>query len=168
MKKYLLATAFILIYISSKAQIPNKMNDLEDRAALKAVVDNFSMLADTKDVHAQVQLFTENATSETFVGGASVSKLTGRKQLEETFGKFLANFETVYHFNGQQAITITGDKASGTSYCLVTLIGTENGRKMKTTIGVIYKDEFVRENNQWLIGKRIANFDWQEKREMGQ
>lgn len=168
MKKYFLVLAFTLIYFSSKAQTPKNMKDLEDRAALKAVVDNFSILADTKDVHAQVQLFTENATSETFVGGASVSKLTGRKQLEETFGRFLANFETVYHFNGQQAVTIIGDKALGTSYCLVTLIGTENGKKMKTTIGVIYKDEFVRENDHWLIAKRIANFDWQEKREMGQ
>ncbi len=41
-------------------------------------------------------------------------------------------------------------------------------KKMKTTIGVIYQDEFVRENNHWLIAKRIANFDWQEKRELGQ
>jgi len=44
-----------------------------------------------------------------------------------------------------------------------TLIGDENGKKMKTTIGVIYQDEFVRENNHWLIAKRKANFNWQEK-----
>jgi len=43
------------------------------------------------------------------------------------------------------------------------LIGDENGKKMKTTIGVIYQDEFVRENNHWLIAERKANFNWQEK-----
>jgi hypothetical protein len=76
------------------------------------------------------------------------------------FGAFLANFETVYHFNGQQTVTLDGDRASGTSYCLVTLIGDEDGRRMQTTIGVIYNDE----NGRWLIpgagrcstGKRSA------------
>ncbi|MCE7072173.1 nuclear transport factor 2 family protein [Dyadobacter sp. CY327] len=143
-------------------------NELKDRAALKELVDTFSNLADTKEVHAQVQLFTPNATSETFVNGASVSKLTGRDELEKAFGAFLANFETVYHFNGQQIFSLNGAKASGTSYCMVTLIANENGRKMKTTIGVIYQDEFVRENNHWLIAKRKANFNWQEKQPLGQ
>jgi len=39
----------------------------------------------------------------------------------------------------------------------------EMERKIKTTIGVIYQDEFVRENNHWLIAKRKANFNWQVK-----
>lgn len=144
------------------------MQELSDRVALKELVDIFSILADKKDVHAQVQLFTENATSETIINGASVSKLNGRKELEDAFGNFLKNFETVYHFNGQQTVTVTGDKASGTSYCMVTLIGIENGKKMKTSIGVIYQDEFVRINDHWLIAKRKANFDWQEKSPFGQ
>ncbi|HJT72705.1 MAG TPA: nuclear transport factor 2 family protein, partial [Chitinophaga sp.] len=118
-----------------------------------------SILADKKDVHAQVQLFAENAISETFAGGTSILKLKGRREMEEAFGGFLKDFETVYHFNGQQAVTVNGDTATGTSYCLVTLIGTENGKKMKTTIGVIYQDDFIRENNGWLIAKRIGNFE---------
>jgi hypothetical protein len=61
-------------------------------------------------------------------------------------------------------VTINGDHATGTSYCLVTLIGFENNKKVKTTIGVIYHDEFVRENNRWLIAKRTGDFEWQEKR----
>ncbi|SFE60053.1 SnoaL-like domain-containing protein [Chitinophaga sp. CF118] len=142
--------------------------ELADRASLKELVDTVSILADKKDVHTQMQLFSENAMSETFVGGTSFLKLKGRKEMEEAFGNFLKNFETVYHLNGQQKVTINGDNATGTSYCLVTLIGTENGKKMKTTIGAIYQDDFVRENNRWLIAKRIGNFDWQEKCEVNQ
>lgn len=142
------------------------IKELEDRASLKELVDNVSILADKKDVHTQVQLFSENGMSETFVGSTSILKLKGRKEMEEAFRDFLKNFETVYHFNGQQKVTINGDNATGTSYCMVTLIGTENGKKMKTTIGAIYQDDFVRENNHWLIAKRIGNFDWQEKREV--
>ena len=63
---------------------------------------------------------------------------------------------------------INGDKALGTSYCLVTLIGVENGKKVKTSIGVYYEDEYVRQNNHWLIAKRKSVFDWQEKRELSQ
>ena len=69
--------------------------------------------------------------------------LTGRKQLFDAFTGYLNLFETVYHINGQLTVTINGDKATGTSYCLVTLIGSENGKMMSTTIGVYYQDEYV-------------------------
>ncbi|WP_158799244.1 hypothetical protein [Pedobacter sp. L105] len=49
---------------------------------------------------------------------------------------------------------------------MVTLIGIENGEKMKTCIGAVYQDEYVRENNQWLIAKRVGNFEWQDKVEV--
>jgi len=142
------------------------IQELADRVSLKNLVDAVSILADKKDVHAEVQLFSENAISETFAGGVSVLKLKGRKEMEQAFGDFLQDFETVYHLNGQQQVTINGDSATGTSYCQVTLIGTENGKKMKTTIGITYQDDFIRENNRWLIAKRTGNFDWQEKREV--
>jgi hypothetical protein len=173
-KSILLLTLFLLFYASFEAQTMKNDNDLnkriaeiEDKMALKELVDTFSILADKKDIKTQVLLFTEDATVETFVNGTSVTKLKGRKEMEDTFGAFLKNFETVYHFNGQQTVKIEGDKASGTSYCLVTLIGTENGKKMKTNIGVYYQDEYVCENNRWLIAKRTSVFDWQDKRELG-
>jgi SnoaL-like domain len=50
---------------------------------------------------------------------------------------------------------------------MVTLIGTENGKKMKTSIGVYYQDEYVREDNRWLIAKRRSVFDWEDKQELG-
>ena len=148
--------------------LKKKVGQIEDRIALKELVDTFSILADKKDVKTQTQLFTADGIVETFVNGARVTNLKGRKAMEEAFGAFLKNFETVYHFNGQQTVTINGDKASGISYCMVTLIGNENGKKMKTSIGVYYQDEYVRENGRWLIAKRISTFDWQDKRELGQ
>lgn len=164
----LLLTAF-----SAEAQtmknddLNEKVAQIEDRIALKELVDTFSILADKKDMKAQTQLFTADGIVETFVNGARVANLKGRKAMEEAFGSFLKSFKTVYHFNGQQTLTINGDKASGISYCMVTLIGTENGKSIKTTIGVIYQDEYVRENSRWLIAKRTSTFDWQDKRELG-
>lgn len=109
---------------------PGRQN-IEDKIALKELVDTFSNLADKKDTKAQVELFTPNAGVVTFVGGAEVSNINGRQKMEAAFAAFLKNFDTVYHFNGQHLTTINGDTAKGTLYCLVTLIGAENGKRMK-------------------------------------
>src|SRR5215213_10948682 len=101
--------------------------ELEDRTSLKELVDRVSILADRKDFLAQVQLFTEDAVSETFAGGATILQLKGRKAMAAAFADFLKNLDTVYHFNGQQVLTVKGDNATGTSYSLVSLIRTENG-----------------------------------------
>ena len=153
--------------MKSDDNLSKRISQIEDRIALKELVDTFSILADRKDVRAQTQLFTPGGTVETYRKGELVTKLNGRKEMEDAFGSFLKNFETVYHFNGQQTVTINGDKASGISYCMVTLIGTENGKKMKTSIGVYYQDEYVREDNRWLIAKRKSVFDWEERQELG-
>jgi hypothetical protein len=132
--------------------------ELEDKIALKELVDRVSILGDRKDFHAQVQLFFENAVSDTIAGGKVVLKLKGRKEMAEAFENFLKDVETVYHLNGQQVVSIDEEKASGTCYCLITLIGVEEGKKMETTIGAIYQDDYVRENGTWLIARRIGTF----------
>jgi hypothetical protein len=48
----------------------------------------------------------------------------------------------------------------------VTLIGDEGGRRMRTTIGVIYNDEHVHENGRRRIARRRSGFDGEEKREV--
>src|SRR4051812_8674933 len=119
------------------------MEELKDRMALQKLVDRVSILGDRKDFHEQVKLFSENAISETFADGKEILKLKGRKEIEKAFKGFLSDIETVYHFNGQYDVTINGNTAYGTCYCLITLIGHENGKKIKTTIGAIYQDHYV-------------------------
>lgn len=143
-----------------------RLQDIENRLALKALVDEFSNLADTKDIKNQVLLFNENAVVETVMNGQVVGSMTGRKQIGEVFGSFLAGFETVYHLNGQQTLNIDGNNATGISYCQVMLVGTENGKKMKTSMYVFYNDEYVLENGKWLIAKRRSNFSLQDKKEL--
>jgi ketosteroid isomerase-like protein len=139
---------------------------LEDSILIRELIDKVSILGDKRDVYNQVQLFSEDAISETYSRETLLLQLKGRKEMQVAFADFLQNFETVYHLNGQQTIILNGDNATGTSYCQVTLIGNENGKKIKTTIGAIYEDDFIQQNNRWLIAKRIGNFQWQEKREI--
>lgn len=141
-------------------------NELADKIALRELIDKISILGDQKDFVRQTALFSENAISETVAGGETILKLEGRKEMVQAFEKFLQDFDTGYHFNGQQAVTINGDTATGTCYCFITLIGNENGKKMKTTVGATYYDEYIRVNGQWFISKRTGNFNWQDKTEI--
>jgi hypothetical protein len=173
MKRTLTIAALLLTsLLIAKAQkiTNNEMTDrtqqLEDKLALKELVDTFSNLSDVKDVSSQVLLFTEDATVQTFANGSRVANLKGRKEMENAFAPFLARFETVYHFNGQHTVKLNGDNATGVLYCTVTLIGMQDGKRMKTTIGVSYNDEYVRQNGKWFIANRRSNFNWQDTQEI--
>lgn len=148
------------------ADLLHRIQQLEDQAALKRLVDTFSNLADQKDIDKQVLLFTEHATVESFVGDTLVSSLSGREQIGHAFAGYLGNFHTVYHHNGQQTVDIDGDQATGSSYCLVVLIGVEDGKNIKTSSGVFYSDRYVRRGGEWLIDTRVSRFAWQERSEM--
>ncbi len=171
MEKFIVIVCFLAAGFCTNSQNKNhnqnkKMVEILDKLALKELVDKFSILADTKEVDKQVLLFTQNATVETIINGKSTGILNGRKQIGDAFTSFLGRFEIVYHLNGQQEVTISGNNAKGISYCLVILIATNNGKKMKTTFGIYYNDEYVKQDDKWLIAKRISNFKWQSVEEI--
>ena len=170
MSKYVLAVILWSFFTRTHAQknLEARLQEIEDRMALKVLVDEFSILADRKDVANQLFLFTEGAKVETMNNGQAVSALVGRKQIGEAFANFLALFEVVYHINGQQTVTIAGNEATGISYCEVTLIGDQKGKKMKTKMGVHYKDDYVKQNGKWLIANRQSTFAWRDVQPLGQ
>lgn len=139
-------------------KIEQRLAAIEDKMAIKYVVDEFSNLADTKEIDKQVLLFTEDGIVESSSPGRPTSILKGREQLKQAFSAFLSNFHTVYHQNGQQTINLQGNTAEATSYCRVILVGKQNEKDQKTTLYTIYKDSFVKENGKWLIKHRTSNF----------
>lgn len=152
----------------TQTNLEKRIEELENIRALRELVDHFSILADKKEVRKQTELFTKDATVDSYVNGTLVSSLKGTQQIGDAFEAFLVNFETVYHMNGQHVVSINGNKAEGTLYCRVDLISSENGKKINNASAVSYKDEYVYENGQWLIAKRASTFVWQEKKELNQ
>jgi ketosteroid isomerase-like protein len=146
--------------------IEQRLAAIEDKMAIKYVVDEFSNLADTKDIEKQVLLFTEDGIVESISNGQPGSPLKGRDQLKQAFSAFLSNFHTVYHQNGQQTIHLQGNKAEAVSYCRVILVGKQNEKEIKTTLYTIYKDSFIKENGEWLIHHRTSNFVHREVAEV--
>lgn len=143
--------------------LAQRIQRLEDQAALKHLVDTFANLADDKDIASQMRLFTEDATVSTYFGDTLFATMTGREEIAEVFSDFLANFETVYHINGQMTVDIDGDRATSDHYCLVVLISEVAGKKLKNMNGVIYKDSYVRLSGKWLIANRVARFSWRDQ-----
>lgn len=137
---------------------------MEDKLAIKELVDTFSILADDKNATAQALLFTEDAEVKSYANGVLTSELKGRAQITEVFGNFLAMFETVYHINGQQVVEINENNAKGTAYCQVVLIGQIEGKKSMLTQGVRYSDEYVKVDGTWLIARRTSNFMWADNK----
>src|SRR6478735_5948465 len=135
MRSGLIAFAFILFSTFTFAQkmdnknIEQRLAAIEDKMAIKYVVDEFSNLADTKEIAKQVLLFTEDGVVESISNGQPGTPLKGREQLKQAFSAFLSNFHTVYHQNGQQTINLNGDKAEATSYCRVILVGKQDGKE---------------------------------------
>jgi hypothetical protein len=68
MKTLALGLTLLFTPLSAEAKtmtdtdLSHRIQTLEDRAALKALVDTFSNLADVKDIDRQVLLFTPDAT----------------------------------------------------------------------------------------------------------
>ncbi|HAO08285.1 MAG TPA: bile acid 7-alpha-dehydratase [Chryseobacterium sp.] len=172
MKNTILALVLFLTTVNLNAQkmdnknLEQRIAAIEDRMAIKNVVDVFSNLADTKEIDKQVLLFTEDGIVESITNGQTYV-LKGRAELKQSFSGFLSNFQTVYHQNGQQTIDeLTTDTAKATSYCRVILVGMQEGKPMKTTLYTIYKDEFVKQNGHWLIKHRTSNFVHREVEEV--
>jgi ketosteroid isomerase-like protein len=174
MKWLMLTLALLCAPIVPAAQtapdrdLRERVQQLEDKAALRTLVDTFSILADRKDVAAQLLLFTDDATVDSFSDGKRGSSFKGRKEIGDAFSAYLANFQTVYHINGQHTVELQGDRATGIYYCLVVLIGVENGKTIKNTSGVYYNDEYVRRGGKWLIAKRVSHFAWRDRQEIEQ
>jgi hypothetical protein len=172
MKLSITTFLFLLFSTLTNAQkmdnknIEQRLAVIEDKMAIKYVVDEFSNLADTKEIDKQVLLFTEDGVVESVSKGQSPTTLKGREQLKQAFSAFLSNFHTVYHQNGQQTINLQGNKAEAISYCRVILIGKQADKEMKTTLYTIYKDSFVKEGNKWLIRQRTSNFVHREVEEV--
>nr|WP_250646010.1 nuclear transport factor 2 family protein [Mannheimia granulomatis] len=64
------------------------LQQIQDRLALKDLVDTFSNLADEKKVAEQMPLFTKDAIVNTYIGGKLVFEMAGVTQIEEVFTTF--------------------------------------------------------------------------------
>ncbi len=137
---------------------------------IRELVDEFSILADNRDAKGQGPLFTEDAVLEFQLGPeGEVHEIPGRDAIVAAFENTVGTTSTakaVYHANGQLAVELNEalDEATGTNYCMATLVNDEDGTDVITTNYVRYADHYVKVDGKWYIKRRRTCFLISEKR----
>ena len=143
-----------------------RVQELEDREAIRNVLDTFSNTADIRDMEAQGQLFTEDAKVIQHMGNQE-NVLDGRKGIMDAFSAYLPTTDFTYHFNGQQNITFEDEThATVLSYCMVAQKLPRDGKSYLITGGAHYKDQFVKEEGVWKIKVRDQYPDYMDNKEI--
>jgi len=144
------------------------LNEVADRISIKELIDGYSLYADRRDAEAQANLFTPGGIIEIYEGEPTATNkpkaiLKGREVLKNGFAT-LKKYDVTMHFNGQSDIQLSGDSATGETYCLAHQFWNENNQRILMTIGIRYYDTFVRIDGKWFFAKRKLIFDWTDRR----
>jgi len=141
---------------------------MDDRVAIRELIDSYAHNADRRLSENQAALFTEDAVLDVYHGDPEKTKpvqsLRGRPELEKGFRESLSRYDVTMHFNGQSILRIEGDRATGETYCLAHHFWSEDGCRMILVMGIRYEDLFVRRGKQWLFSERKLIIDWTDKR----
>ena len=146
------------------------VEELIAKQEIQELVSEFSILADDRDAQGQGPLFTEDAVLEFQMGPeGEVHEIPGRAAIVDAFEGTVGTKSTakaVYHANGQLVVELADDlmSATGTNYCMATLVTDEDGRDVITTNYVRYADRYVKVDGKWLIKRRRTCFLISEKR----
>jgi ketosteroid isomerase-like protein len=134
-----------------------------DRLAIRELLDAYAHCADRRDAEGQMALFTEDAHFLVFMDALSAKptqELHGRAALAPVFDALNA-YATSTHFNGQSTVSLTGDRASGESYCIAHhLTVADDGTRTMMLASIRYLDEFVKQDGRWLFAERRLMVDW--------
>jgi hypothetical protein len=91
-------------------------------------------------------------------------ELHSREALAPVFAD-LNKYDATTHFVGQSTIfTLTGDVATGETYCLAHHVTVDDGKRRLMVASLRYLDTFVKVDDTWLFAERLLFVDWQEER----
>lgn len=143
-----------------------KIQEIEDQAAIRKLVDSYAYCADTRNAQGQMSLFTEDTRFEVYYDPKSDTAsqvITNREDLFPVFDN-LNTYDTTMHFNGQSTVTIANDHATGITYCMAHHLTKEEGGQKFMVAAIRYYDQFVKQDGKWLFAERKLLVDWIENR----
>ena len=137
-----------------------------DRLAIRELFDAYAYCADRRDAEGQKALFTEHTRFAVYMSGEGTEPtyvIDGREGLTPVF-EDLRQYEQTMHFNGQQTVTLDGDRATGESYTIAHhLFSDDEGQKVMVAY-LRYYDTFAKVEGAWLFAARELVLDWSETR----
>ena len=146
--------------------IEQRLQELEDRIAIRELIDQYTYTADTRNAEGQMAIFTEDTNFEVYMDeriATPTQVVTGRENLRPVFDDLNQYFSTM-HFNGQSSVKLNGDKATGITYCRAYHLKILDGVQKLMIAGIRYYDTMVKQNGVWLFSERKLKVCWIENR----
>jgi len=134
--------------------VEQRLQHVEDELAIQRVLVDYAATQDARDYDGYVALFAENGE---WVNGTTVYKGREaiRKMLVSIYGEPPSDYvnNDSYHITSNAEINIDGDRATAHSRYLLMMRGA-NGQPVPM-LGGRYEDEFIRDNGEWKILRRV-------------
>jgi len=146
--------------------IEQRLQQLEDRIAIRELIDQYAYCADTRDAQGQMSIFTEDTNFEVYMDEklpAPTQVVKGRKNLFPVFDN-LNQYLSTMHFNGQSTIKLNDERATVTTYCRAYHLKVQDGVQKHMIAGIRYYDILVKQNSVWLFAERKLKVCWIENR----
>jgi ketosteroid isomerase-like protein len=145
-----------------------ELHDVEDRIALRALVEEYARGVDDNDVDRVVNLFAEDGRLLSHVmPGTETDPLvrTGHDQLRRALHAGLAVYDSTTHVIGGQVVELEGATAAGTTVCLAHHVyrDEQHGRRLMI-MAIRYEDSYVRLHGMWRFAERRLRLDWRDDR----
>jgi SnoaL-like domain len=143
-----------------------RLQELEDRIAIRELIDQYTYCADTRDAQGQMAIFTEDTNFEVYMDEKlpePTQVVTGRKNLLPVFND-LNQYLSTMHFNGQSTVKLNGDQATGITYCRAYHLKVLDGVQKLMIAGIRYYDTMVKQDGVWLFSERKLKVCWIENR----
>ena len=143
------------------------MSDIQDKLEIRDLVMAYATAMDTVDLDSFARIFVPD--------GALVVKAPGREKpmgvfrgpgAESGVALIAALMDELYdatlHHITTHTATVSGDRATGTTYCLAYHVVDDTEGARLETIGVRYDEEFIRTDEGWRMGIREATRLWSQ------
>jgi hypothetical protein len=145
---------------------PISLGEIDDRIAVRRLIDAYAHCADRRDAAGQMALFTGDSVMQVFLDAKSVDPtfvIHGRDGLAPVFAD-LNKYHATTHFNGQSTVDLDGDHGTGESYCIAHHLTVTGEERTLMVASLRYLDWFVKEDGTWLFAERRLLVDWTETR----
>ena len=131
-------------------------SDLEDRLALRELAYRYARAVDRRDWTLAEELFTPECVL--VVPGY---ELVGRDRILAGL-RLIDRYAATQHDVHNQLVEVSGDRASGETYCTAHHLYERDGRPRKLSWGIRYQDCCRREAGAWRYERRELLLDWSQ------
>lgn len=137
-----------------------ELRRLADEAALRRTAELYAQGADQRDKSIWRQVLADDCVIE----GPGFA-LVGRHQALGAIDQLDAAFRKTVHRIHNQTVVVSGDSASGETYCTADhLLARNDEADAILCWSIRYQDQWRREDGQWRFACRKLIVDWEEVR----